>query len=153
MLSEQEYRSIVVNSLVGVYKTNLKGDILYVNEALASIFGCESTEEMMSVPVTSYYTNKDARELLIETLKKRGKVRNFEIEILTKTGENRTIILSALLENNDITGMIMDVTRRKKVEKELYEKIKKLERMCDMNINREIKMQELIKEIEKLKSK
>jgi PAS domain S-box-containing protein len=153
MLSEQQYRSIVVNSLVGIYKTNLKGDILYVNDAVASIFGYESPEEMMSVPVTSYYANKDDRELLIETLKKKGKVRSFELEILTKTGENRTIILSALLEDNDITGMIMDITRRIKVEKELNEKIKRLERMCDMNINRELKMQELIKEIEKLKSK
>jgi PAS domain S-box-containing protein len=153
MLSEQEYRSIVVNSLVGIYKTNLKGDILFVNEALSSIFGCESPEEMMSVPVMSYYANNDKRKLLIETLKKKGKVRSFEMEILTKTGETKTIILSALLEDNDITGMIMDITRRKKVEKELFNKIKMLERMCEMNINREIKMQELINEIEKLKSK
>jgi len=153
MLSEQQYRSIVVNSLVGIYKTNLKGDILYVNDAVASIFGYELPEEMMSVPVTSYYANKDDRKLLIETLKKKGKVRSFEIEILTKTGESKTIMLSALLTDNDITGMIMDITRRIKVEKELNEKIKRLERMCEMNINREIKMQELIKEIENLKSK
>jgi PAS domain S-box-containing protein len=153
MLSEQQYRSIVVNSLVGIYKTNIKGDILYVNDAVASIFGYESPEEMMSAPVTSYYANNDDRELLIETLKRKGKVSSFEIEILTKTGETKIIMLSAILEDNDITGMIMDITRRIKVEKELNEKIKRLERMCEMNINREIKMQELLKEIENLKSK
>jgi PAS domain S-box-containing protein len=152
MLSEREFRGIVDNSPVGVYKTNLRGDILYVNEALARIFGCKSPEEMMEVPVTSYYANKDARELLIGTLKTKGHVRSFEIDILTKTGETRNIILSARLEGDEITGMIMDISERKKAEKELHEKIKTLEQLCEMNIDRELKMQELLKEIENLKS-
>ena len=35
------------NALVGVYKSNLAGDILFVNKALAEFFEFESPEDMM----------------------------------------------------------------------------------------------------------
>lgn len=36
--SEKNYRDLVDNSLMGIYKTNILGDILFANESLASIF-------------------------------------------------------------------------------------------------------------------
>jgi PAS domain S-box-containing protein len=115
--SENEYRNIVDNSLVGVYKTNLKGDILYVNSALTRMFEFKSPEEMMSVGVTSLYSNPRDRELLIDNLKRTGKVNAFEIDVDTRTGKTKNIILSAVLDNNNISGMIMDITKRKQSEK------------------------------------
>ena len=49
--SEKKYRDIVDNALVGIYKTNLKGDILYVNEALWRMLEFETSEEMMAESV------------------------------------------------------------------------------------------------------
>jgi len=119
--SEKKYRDLVDNALVGVYKTNLKGDILYANKALANILGFESPEEMMKKDVLTRYKNLKDREVLIENLKKTGKVSNFEVEILTKTGETRDMLLSATLVGDTISGMIMDVTEQRRAEKAVKE--------------------------------
>ena len=45
--SEEEYRGLVDNSLVGVYRADLDGDYVYVNEAMANMFEFEDPEEML----------------------------------------------------------------------------------------------------------
>ena len=150
--SEKQYRDIVDNSLVGIYKTNLKGDILYANEALIKIFEFDSSEEMMAVSVPSLYKNTKDRDILIANLQKTGMVRNFNIEIITKTKKTKNVILSAILEEGTLSGMIMDITELKKVENDLQERIKELEDFYKMAINREVKMKQLKEENEKLKT-
>lgn len=44
--SEKNYRDIVDHALVGIFKTNLKGDILYVNKALLNMLEFVSPEEI-----------------------------------------------------------------------------------------------------------
>jgi PAS domain S-box-containing protein len=114
--SEKNFRDIVSSSLVGIYKTNLKGDILYVNEALAEIFECRSPEEMMSAGVASFYKHPDDRDQFIQELKRSGSVKSLEITALTKTEKTINILLSAVLEDDTISGMIMDITDLKKTE-------------------------------------
>ncbi len=115
--SEEKYRDIVDNSMVGIYRTNIRGDILYVNDALADMFEFESPEEMMKQGVISMYKNPQDRKKFLETLQKTGRIKNFEIEALTKTGKTKNIIFSAVLSYSIISGMIMDISRRKKSEK------------------------------------
>ncbi|GEM_PF-6789533 len=50
-----------------------------------------------------------------------------------------------------ISGIVQDITDRKKIELDLLEKISELERMNNLMINRELKMIELKEEIAKLK--
>jgi PAS domain S-box-containing protein len=111
--SEKKYRDLVNNALVGIYKTNLKGDILYVNEALSKMLEFESPEDMMAEGVSSRYKNSKDREFLIENLKERNRVESFELELLTKTGKTKYVLLSAILDGDVISGMIMDITMRK----------------------------------------
>ncbi len=117
--SEKKYRDLVDNALVGVFKTNLKGDILYVNEALAKMLEFESPGEMMSENVVDRYKELKDREFLIDTLKKYGRITDFEFEQLTKTGKTRHALLTATRDDDAISGMILDVTDRKHVEEEL----------------------------------
>lgn len=126
--SEGQYRDLADNSLVGIYRTNLRGDILYINEALAKILEFESVEEMMSGGVLVRYKNYKDREILIETLKKSGSINNFEFDLLTKTGKTRNVILSAVLDEDILSGMIMDITERVRAENALREHTKALER-------------------------
>jgi PAS domain S-box-containing protein len=117
--SEKKYRSLVDNSLVGVYQTNIKGDFLFVNKALVRMLGFESSEELMSRRVIELYKNPKDREVLIENLKKIGKVMNFELDLLTKRGKTKHMLLGAILEGDVLSGMIQDITNRKLQEEAL----------------------------------
>ncbi len=119
--SERKYRHLVDNSLVGVYQTNLEGDMLYVNDALAKMFDFESPQEMMSENVIVRYKDPADRQVLIQLLKSAGKVNNFEFEQFTKTGRVKNTLLSAVLEGDTLSGMIMDITDRKRAEEALRE--------------------------------
>ncbi len=151
--SEKKYRDLVDNALVGIYKTGLKGDFLYVNEALSKMFEYESPEEMRRHDILKLYKNPGDRELLIESLKKTGKVNNFKVELLTKTGKHKNILLSASLDGETISVMVMDITERLKLEDALKERVKELEEFYDMAVGRELKMVELKEEIESLREK
>jgi PAS domain S-box-containing protein len=127
--SEKKYRDLVNNALVGIYKTNLKGDILYVNEALWRMLEFESPEEMVGESALTRYKNPKDREGILENLGERGRIEDFDTTLLTKTGKTKDILLSATLNGDTISGMIMDITERKRAEealqesKELFEKI------------------------------
>ncbi|MDP2920348.1 MAG: PAS domain S-box protein [Dehalococcoidia bacterium] len=118
-LSEEKYRTLVDNATVGVFRTNLKGDIIYVNDALVSILGFDSVEEIIASGALTRYKNPDDWALLIQTLTKEGKVNNFEFELLTKTGETKNGILNVVLQGDIISGMLIDVTELKKTEEAL----------------------------------
>ena len=117
--SEEKYRSLVESALIGVYRTHLKGDFLYVNEAMVKMFEFESPEELISFGVLPLYKNLKDREVLIENLKNTGKVDNFELEILTKTGKTKNILMNTTLDGDFISGMFIDITERKQAEKAL----------------------------------
>ena len=119
--SERKYRDLVDNSIVGIYRTNLAGKILYVNAALARMLEFDSLEEMMSKGVLARYKNHKDRERLLEILKKSGRIDNFEFDMLTRKGETITALLSAVLDQNIISGMIMDISERKRAEEAMRE--------------------------------
>ncbi len=115
--SEKKYRSIVDNALVGVYKTNIKGDIMYVNRALSHMFGCASPEEMMLGNILEIFKSRKDQDLLFDKLYESGSVDEFECECITRNGNNFYIIMSATLEGDVISGVIINITSRKKMEK------------------------------------
>ncbi|MBM4308145.1 MAG: PAS domain S-box protein, partial [Deltaproteobacteria bacterium] len=128
--SEKKYRDLVDKAIVGIYKTNLKGDILFANEALAEMFEFESPEEIMSVDMLSRYKNLRDREVLIENLKKDGKVKIYELEMLTKSGKTINILLNATLEGSVLSGMVRDITESKQAEEALQDAMAQRERLA-----------------------
>ena len=119
--SEKEYKELVENALVGVYKTNLNGEILYVNNSLVKILGFKSPHEMMKENVLVRYKDPKKRNDLIKKLQELGHVNNFDVEIITKTGKIRNLLFSASLEGESISGMAIDISKEKKAMKELKE--------------------------------
>jgi len=119
--SEKQYRNIVDNALIGVYESSLNGEIIYANFAMAGIFEFDSAAEMIGTGVVSRYKNSDDRKVLIKNLKDKGQIEDFEVNVLTKTGKTKNVVLSAVLDGDKISGMIMDVSARMQAEEALHE--------------------------------
>jgi PAS domain S-box-containing protein/putative nucleotidyltransferase with HDIG domain len=115
--SEKKYRNLVDNALVGVYKTNLKGDILYANQSLTKMLEYNSAEDLLANGALSSYKEPKDRKVLIKEITEKGRVSDFETILITKTGKCINVLINAFLEGDIISGMMMDITELKRGEK------------------------------------
>lgn len=119
--SEKSYRELVDNSLVAIFRTNLQGDILFANEAMASIFHYDSVDQLKKDNIVKLYQNQEQRNLIVQKLKKDGQLSDCEVEMVDKYGKITHVLVSLNLEGAVITGMFMDITRSKIAEQNLRE--------------------------------
>ena len=115
--SEKRYQNMVDNAVVGVYEIDLDGQILYANDAMLKIFEYDSLNEIIGKNVEIAYRDIRDRQRLLEILKRNGRVENFELEIVTKAGKPKNIILTSVLTGDKICGMLLDISERKKAQK------------------------------------
>jgi PAS domain S-box-containing protein len=133
--SEKKYRDLVDYALVGVYRTNLDGDILFVNDALVKMFGFDSPEEIMEEGLASRFKNPDDREVLLKELKAKGWVANYHVQYVDKNGKTLDVLESATLDGDIISGMLMDITERRKAEDALIEAEEKARAISDTSLD------------------
>jgi PAS domain S-box-containing protein len=119
--SEKNFRSLVDNALVGIFKSSIEGEVLYANDALVSMLEYESAEELQSVRVQDTYEDPEERASLLDELQETGKVVGKEIQLLTKTGKTKKVLVSEVLEHGILSGMMMDITEHKAMDEELRE--------------------------------
>lgn len=129
--SEQKYRNLVENSMVGIYRTNLSGEILYVNPALAKIMGYDSAEELIGKNTQIIYHSSQDREKFIDLLQKTGRLTNYEVLAKDKNNKHFPIMLSASLEGDTLTGMLIDMRELKKSQEEIEKLSKVVEQVDD----------------------
>ncbi|MBI4834795.1 MAG: PAS domain S-box protein [Planctomycetes bacterium] len=103
----------------GSYQSNFKGDFVYVTESFARMLEYDSPEELKSVDILKLYKNPEDRTRLMKELKRSGHVTGFEVELLTKTGKTKHLLINGILEGEIISGVNMDITEHKKAEKEI----------------------------------
>ncbi len=115
--SEKQYRDLVDNAPIGIYKSTLSGGILFANESLAQMTGY-TPSDLMQGGVLKTYKEWSDRDRLLKVLRTSGKVSNFEFDLIRKDGGTIRIMLNAVLEGEMLTGMILDITERKKAEEE-----------------------------------
>ncbi|MFQ5888363.1 MAG: PAS domain-containing protein, partial [Candidatus Hydrothermarchaeales archaeon] len=116
--SEEKYRGLVNNSVVGVYQTNMDGKILTSNPKLVKIFGFRSEKEFKRARPENLYKDNKRREELLKILEEKGEVSNFELEARRKDGKTIILNISAKVYGNHgeksryIEGIIQDVTEQ-----------------------------------------
>jgi diguanylate cyclase (GGDEF)-like protein/PAS domain S-box-containing protein len=122
--SEEKYRKLVEQSLVGVYIIQ-NGKFVYTNHTLNKMFGYDNPLGLNSLDVI----HPDDRDAIAENLRRRLKgedVPVFEARGLKSDGSTFYVeILGATTKYNGIpavTGMVLDVTKRKQMEKTLWER-------------------------------
>ena len=100
-------------------------NMLKVNEQLVQFSGY-SKDELIGQPISKLCPkNMEAWRILLIKLERQGIVRNYELTIQTKSGEDRHVVLSASVVLNKkgraigITCVLNDITERKAAEQEL----------------------------------
>jgi PAS domain S-box-containing protein len=114
--SEAKYRGLVDTSLVGVFHSRIDGKFIFVNEALARMFDFESPRQMVAEGALPRWKDPGQRDLFLTTLQKQGYVSNFETETITRKGRYIHVLFSATLNGDNVSGMAMDITVRKRAE-------------------------------------
>lgn len=89
--------------------------------------GFSSPDEMIKEGALVRYNDPKAREAFIKKLKDRGRLNYYEIEMLSKSGETKNVLLSATLAGEEILGMMMDITDRKKATEKTKAALKEKE--------------------------
>jgi two-component system, cell cycle sensor histidine kinase and response regulator CckA len=120
-LSEDRFNKLFhASSNLMTISTVNDGRIIDINEASASLGGYKREELIgrLSEEVGLFPARR--REMLIRALQDNGKIHNLEMEVRTKTGELRTVLLSAdpitLKDEPCILGIAVDITERRQAE-------------------------------------
>jgi PAS domain S-box-containing protein len=143
--SQEAFKTIVDTSLDGIYQVDSAGKFIFVNESFATLFGY-GREELLGkhfADMLSAKTLHKVEKMVHEVLS--GKNVRDEVAVKHKDGHEIPVRFSAtpLREQGDIiglTGVLNDMTERKRMEEELLEAHNELE----------MRVKERILELEKL---
>jgi PAS domain S-box-containing protein len=120
--------NLIQTSMDGIIANDLKGNIIIFNEGAERIYGYTREEAVTSLHVTQLYSEGIARKIKKVIYGPEfggpGRLINYETEILTKRGETRPILLSAILlyeEGREVAtvGYFKDMREVKRLEREL----------------------------------
>ena len=134
--SEDDFRTLFDNSIMGFYRTTADGKILMVNNALVQMLGFSSADELIerNLDKEGFLSDKP-RNIFLNTIFKNGEVRNFESTWIKKDGtkiyvhENAKVILGSDREILYFDGTVEDVTERRKAQEIIIEKEEKYRRL------------------------
>ena len=123
--------------MAGVFRTTLEGGLLECNQATARMFGYDSPEEVLALPITSLYHKPSDREAFIDKLKSKKILTNHEMRFRRKGGDSVWLIANFTLADEDsagggvVEGTLIDITERKRAEEELYGSRQMLQSILD----------------------
>lgn len=124
--SHNEYKTFFEDDLTGDYIATVDGKLLNCNPAYLKILGLKSKEEALSLDLYATYPSRNDRELIINELRKHGKLINHEFKMRRNDGKliyviaNITGIFNEHKELVSLRGYLIDNTARKIALDELH---------------------------------
>lgn len=156
-----KFKMAVDISLDAIVAVDEGGRITLWNPAAGRIFGYSDAEAVGSpvdiiMPEEYREAHRGGMERFIATGESNVIGKTVELEGLKKGGTRFPVELSLSAREMDegwtFIGVIRDVTLRRGLEKELEQRLTEMERMNKVMVGRELKMEELRKEIRKLRA-
>lgn len=120
--TEKEYRILADNSPAAIANCTPQGKLLYGNEEFLNIFEYTSLEEAKNEFTASVFKGQENKSTMLDMVKNKGVLKNYEAEIVTKSGRAKTVLVSAVLYNDKLYSTTIDISGRKKLEASLREK-------------------------------
>jgi PAS domain S-box-containing protein len=116
--SEKRYRTLFENSREVIAITTPEGKIIDINPYGLEFFGY-TRKEMLELNTQELYADPSQREHFLEEVKEKGFVRDFEVKLHNKNGEERDCLLTFTLWEEirkntfGYQGIIRDNTKKK----------------------------------------
>jgi len=113
------------NSPVGVFKSAVGGNVLYVNNGIVSMLGYENEHQLYNVELSATWADVSHREELLETLAKDKIVNGFETRWRRRDGSVFWVSLTATgqIDRNGnlvyIEVVALDIDQKKRAEEDL----------------------------------
>jgi len=113
--SEARYRRLFEHSVAGYYRTTIDGRILAVNPALAHMLGYDDPAALEGQSATLLYFDQADRGPFIQTLRRHGRLVNYEVRLRRRDGRVLWGIENVLLVQEAdgtevIEGTLVDLT-------------------------------------------
>ena len=126
--SEEKYRNLFESVRHGLYISSKEGKFLDCNQAMWGVLGYKDKEEFLKIDIVKdLYANPEDREIFMQLVENHGFVKDFEVEWKKKNGEKITVLLASTAKRDEkgkivgYEGLDIDITDRKKMERELKE--------------------------------
>jgi len=138
--SEEAYRALFEQALIGIFQTSPEGHFLRANAALARIYGCETSEELIAQHVNAtrdLYVDPMRRAEFQCLLEKSDTVTEFESQVLRRDGtllwvsENARAVRTADGVLLHYEGTVQDISARRATEAALQESEEQLRMIFD----------------------
>lgn len=156
MLTEQKYRTLFRELKDAVYESTPDGRLIDINPAGVEFFGYDSKDELLKADIAKdLYLNETDRARFKEKLESEGYVKNYEIEIKNKQGQNLTVLETASAvkdANGNIVlyrGILRDITESKRNEILLKQYVEQLASVNNQLQESENELRRLNKEKDK----
>jgi len=135
--SEEKYRQIYDNMLDVYYEASIDGIILEISPSVERISKYKR-EELIGKSLYQIYSNPEERDKLVETIITNGGVSEYELNLTDKDGTQLICAVNTVLIRDDtgdpykIIGILRDISKRKRYEKEKEELEERLSRSQKM---------------------
>lgn len=124
--AEERYRLLFRHAVLGMFQSSLEGRLIEVNEAMASMFGFESPEQMQSEVqnMRDWYADASVRDQSLDEIVAKGQIVAQEFELLRRDGGSFWALASARLVREEgkptlLEGSLLDNSARRQAEQEL----------------------------------
>ncbi len=120
-------RELVHHLKEAIYICSAEGRILDANPAFLEMFGINSVDELLDYKASDLVLDPSERQRELQLLDQRGSVREFELKIRRRDGQVHTVIDSAYVCRDPLSGetlyrgIMVDITDRKRLENQLVE--------------------------------
>ncbi len=120
---ENSYNSIMNNLQDVYYRSDLSGRLVMIGSGIKNVLGYDNPDECIGMNIAEkLYTNPEDRETLINILKEKGQVTDYETVLKRKDGSPVYVSTNSHFYYNDdgslggVEGLVRDITERKKAE-------------------------------------